>query len=177
MRKLVLPAKQIIGIDEVGDPHLLKVYFSVFNHGHGDDLPPSIVVNKNMVEENALDKYVRPKEVESFFRALCYSDAKYLLLDGHHRVVAGELCHLPLNFLEVCRDEDLKKLSSMEETGGIFSFPHAQTSVSKMASSFAFDFFGRRLHLRGIQTIDGLVGDMVRNGELPEYMAKKYRGE
>ncbi|MBI2665757.1 hypothetical protein HYX12_04000, partial [Candidatus Woesearchaeota archaeon] len=52
MQRIILEPEQIIvpGECELGDESILKIYFRIFEKGHGEDLPPVIVVSNDIIK-------------------------------------------------------------------------------------------------------------------------------
>ncbi|MBW3003404.1 hypothetical protein KY337_02485 [Candidatus Woesearchaeota archaeon] len=63
MERRILQPEQIIvpGEYELGNESILKIYFRVFDKGHGENLPPVIVVRSDLRSENQRKKDLKNK--------------------------------------------------------------------------------------------------------------------
>ncbi len=173
---MILQANQIIvpRISEIRNLHILGVYFNIFKNGHGDDLPPCVITHKDKIERGALGNYADKDKIRSIYEKLENSKAKYLLLDGNHKSVAGTLCHHPVNYFELCSNRDLETLSVMAERGEIFNFPHNEDSITKIANKF-IDYTFDSTPTENILTLQDMVDSLVSNKILPQYMIDRHR--
>jgi len=69
MRNIVLQPEQLLvpGEYELADDTVLKVYFRVFDKGHGADLPPAIVARSDVISSKnrsaELEQRIRRKKI------------------------------------------------------------------------------------------------------------------
>ena len=173
MKNLVLQPHQIIvpGEYNLGNESILKIYFRVFDRGHGGDLPPAIVTHKSKIKPSYLDEtFSRGQGQDEFYQRLMDSEAEYLLLDGNHKSVAATLCHNPIYSLGLERREDIAKARGMMRNGELFDFPHNKDSLEELANSFIEHIFQDKV----IMTVRERVDKLTSNGDLPQYMKERY---
>src|SRR3989344_4642113 len=98
MRSIELQPNQVFtfGEYEIGREDILNIYFRICDKGHRSDLPPSLVINKILIPENALENYTNKNHVKEFHLSIKKSQVDYLLIDGNHKTTSEVLCHLPL---------------------------------------------------------------------------------
>lgn len=202
MERRILQPEQIIvpGEYELGNESILKIYFRIFDSGHGKDLPPAIVTTAGSFErlQDRLEegyKYweeKRPKVVaqrREDYRALfeVFKQYPYLLIDGNHKTAAATLTHNPIHALELQRDEDFDEIKKMIERGEIFDFKRPERSLDELRDGFVayclslFDITGRyglmsspSSEVRYTKTIKERIDELTLNGDLPEYMKDRY---
>ena len=112
MERRILQPEQIIvpGEYELGNESILKIYFRVFDRGHGEDLPPVLVTHNGRINPSYLnEEFGRGQGQDEFYQKLMDSEAEYLLLDGNHKSVAATLSHKPIYSLDLEKRADIAK--------------------------------------------------------------------
>ncbi|MBI4152221.1 hypothetical protein HY495_00790 [Candidatus Woesearchaeota archaeon] len=174
-RKIVQP-KQIIvpGEYELGNQSILKIYFRVFDRGHGGDLPPVIVAHNSIGNRGERYFTLNPRIVGDYrnrVQSYINKGAEYFLLDGNHRAVASALTDHPIDTLELQSDEDIKKFRKMVERGELFDWEQESGSLIEIVDDFEFFCWE---HLDEMMTVEERVKQLTSNGDLPQYMTDKY---
>jgi hypothetical protein len=201
MRELSLQPNKIIVPGEygLGNESVLKIYFRVFDRGHSNDFPPTIVTAVDFLDKarDRLEevysrwesKYpdgvaARRKDYEKLFQIL--RSSPFILLDGNHKGVAATLTHNSIRALEVQNDEDLYKLENMIESGEIFDFKRPEKNLDDLKFSFTDYCLGMPAPghvafcsdtsstLRYTKTLLERVDALASNGELPAYMKQRF---
>jgi hypothetical protein len=199
MKNIQLEPNQIIvpGEYELGSEAILKIYFRMFDKGHGKDLPPVIVTPKTnhrdyeaLIKKNTLKKgsfagYIIGPERAGYLDiggALDYFKKRYnlfdekiggathYLMDGNHRSVAAALTHQPVSALELQTDKDLEEVRNLAEQGHLTDFNRKEESLSGLISSFE----EYCLDNRHTKTVQERVDELTSNGDLPQYMKDRY---
>jgi len=154
MRKLILEPEQIIvpGEYELGNESILKIYYRIFEKGHGNDLPPVIVTTLGKTDEfiNWLEnenlgiRYweekiprvveARRRDYNTLFSIL--EKSPYMLIDGNHRSAAATLTHIPISTLEIQSDKDFAEIEKMIVKGNLFDFKREERSLYHLRRSF-----------------------------------------
>ncbi|MBI2145897.1 hypothetical protein HYU22_00980 [Candidatus Woesearchaeota archaeon] len=178
MERRILEPEQIIASEyDVGNESILKIYFRIFDKGHGSDLPPPIVIRKDLVTGRALELFSEDQsDAQRLYSELRQPGADYFLIDGNHRAVAAALCHVAPNVLELETDQDLNEVRKMVEGGGLFDFPHTERRLSSIADEFV-RFLFRRRSSNYFGTLQERIDALISNGDLPRYMTQKYLKE
>ena len=170
-RKILQPGQILVpGEYKLGNEGILKIYFRIFDSGHGDDLPLSIVINRNLATEGALESFVDQDRAQRIYSEIEQSGADYFLIDGNHKTVAAALCHVAPNVLELETNQDLEEARKMVVRGKLFDFPHKKDDLIKIADSFV-EFVFRKDYVR---TLPQRVDELTSNGDLPQYMKERY---
>ncbi len=173
MERRILQPEQIIvpGEYELGNESILKIYFRVFDRGHGEDLPPTLVTHKSKINPSYLrGRYDEGYHPNEFYQKLMDSEAEYLLLDGNHKSVAATLRHSPIYSLDLEDRADVGKARKMVRNGELFDFPHEGDSLVEIANSFITYIFQDEV----IMTVRERVDKLTSNGDLPKYMKDRY---
>lgn len=199
MKRKILQPEQIIvpGEYKLGNESILKIYFRVFDIGHGEDLPPTIVAHKNaadvLLDTAELNTSgINYRNYKTFYenynrilKSAFYSGAKYFLLDGNHKSVAAALTHMPISALELREDEDIKKGKQMVERGELFDWTIPGETLEESMGKLK-DCLARYLsNVDGINlngtvidtyplTVRERVNELTSNGDLPQYMKERY---
>lgn len=153
-----LNSEEIIvpGEFELGNESILKMYYRVFEKGHGNCLPPVLVTKfkkfdfknlenwledcfrhwekpelKGMLHSGTLE--ARRKDYRNLFEVLKNS---YALLDGNHKSAAATLAHRSIQALEIESDQDLIDIRTMVEKGELFDFKREETSLCYLKKEF-----------------------------------------
>lgn len=200
-RRLLQPEQIIVpGEYELGNESILKIYFRVFDRGHGGDLPPVIVTTAGSFErlqdrleegykmwEDQKPEIVaqRREDYGALFEVL--KQHPYLLIDGNHKTAAATLTHNPIPALELQRDEDFEEIERMVEKGELFDFKRPERSLDKLRDSFVAhcltlgDIAARygllsstSPKVRYTKTIRERIDELTSNGDLPKYMKERY---
>ena len=202
MKKRILQPEQIIvpGEYEIGNESILKIYFRVFDKGHGKNLPPAIVTTVGSFErlQDRLEEgYKRWEKKEQEIVAQRRDDYKmlfeilkqhpYILIDGNHKTAAATLTKKPIFALELQRDKDFEEIERMIERGEIFDFKRPERSLDELREGFvahclSLDDIATRYGLMGsllpgvryTKTIKERVNELASNGDLPQYMKDRY---
>ena len=176
MERRILQPEQIIvpGEYELGNESILKIYFRIFDRGHGADLPPVIVAHHSIgnrgEEFYELNQHLIGSYRDKLDRYL-EQGSEYFLLDGNHKAVASALLHQPIRTLELQTDKDLEKIKEMVEKGELFNWKHGSASLREIVNDFE-DFCSE--HLDQMTTVDERVKQLTSNGDLPQYMKERY---
>ncbi|MBN1156137.1 hypothetical protein JXA85_00840 [Candidatus Woesearchaeota archaeon] len=203
MERIMLQPEQIIVPDEyeLGDESILKIYFRVFDKGHGGDLPPAIVTKagsiqgfKEKLEEcygdwetrNPDDVAARRKDYIELFGIL--NQHPYMLIDGNHKTAAATLTHNRISALELQTDIDFEEIQRMIELGELFDFKRPERNLDKLRESYVAQCLGlpgstlppsltlgTHSLLKYTKTIRERVDDLTSSGDLPQYMIERYR--
>ncbi len=198
-RKILLPEQIIVpGEYEVSNELILKIYFRVFDRGHGRDLPPVIVVHKEMydifLDVTELDpRNINYRNDKSFYenynrivRNAYAAGAEYFLLNGNHRSIAATLTQQSISALEIRVDEDIRTGNQMVETGELFDEPIVDETLNDSRLKLKGHLKEYLLsNVEGIRSIGKVIDTfpltvkervdlLVSNDNLPEYMKKRY---
>ncbi len=198
-RRIIQPDRVlVIGEYELGNPEILKIYYRVFERGHGEDLPPMIVASPGTEEERGkrlLAELVRiratdPRSLVYAYDGSTYTTKKgaiekteeayrrleekireidFYLIDGNHRSAAATLANQQLVCFELETDRDLEDTRKMVSTGQLFGFPHEHTSLKDLVVE------AERWSLRNIddlRTVKERVDQLAVDGFFPGYMRK-----
>jgi len=201
MKRIELQPNQIIvpGEYKLGNESILKLYFRIFDRGHGKDVPPAIVIHRKTV-----DMFLNPAEldredinyraditryknynriIENAFR----SGANYFLLDGNHKSVAATLTHNPISALELKLDKDTQRGKRMVESGDLFNWTVPGETLRQTMGKLRDHLLEYMIRSIGPRIFFGEVVDsypltirerteqLISNGDLPEYMVDRYR--
>ena len=167
MEKRILQPEQIIvpGEYELGNESIFKIYFRVFDRGHGGDLPPVIISKHNVLEDNiekrmrsavqavlswrdhakssgavfaddtADEKIRKIMDIYPLFLTKT-RESEYYLIDGNHKSAAATLTHQPIYALELQSNKDLAEVRRRVRKGELFDFKRPETSLRKLILSF-----------------------------------------
>lgn len=200
-RRLLQPEQIIVpGEYELGNESILKIYFRVFDRGHGGDFPPAIVTTSGSLErvKDRLEEYftnyedrfpeivaARRNDYTKFSGIL--QQHPYLLIDGNHKTAAATLTHNPIHALEIQTDSDFEEIESMIERGELFDFKRPERSLDRLRDSYIAHCLGLqddRIPPRGLvrgisnlkytKTIKERIDELTSNGDLPQYMKERY---
>lgn len=198
-KKLVKPEQLFVpGEYEPSSDAILKIYFRIFEAGHGSILPPVLVLHKDVNGAR-----VREWNDDPYFVRVCGAlnnaieskidaGAEYFLLDGNHRAIAATLCHRPISVLELQVNEDVDKAQEMVESGELFDLPIIikQHNLKELTEKFKehlrsyfLEWVMSQLHnnldlannvpLTLMERVDSLALDGGKY--LPRYMIEKYK--
>ena len=200
MERRILQPEQIIvpGEYELGNESILKIYFRVFDRGHGEDLPPAIVINKTTAGLPLPGGYHPEHESHKRYRVALenYLDknpnTKYFLLDGNHKTVASALCHVPIHVLELQSDSDIAEGQKLVESGDFFNWTIPGETLEEVMRKLGDHLFNyedpdasffdrvRKLDSCGsyyndnFETVADRVRRLTSNGDIPQYMIERY---
>lgn len=176
-RKILQPEQLIVpGEYELGNLSILQIYFRVFDSGHGNDLPPAIAIQKNTAGLPYLclhaPKFEPYKEYNSVLEKYLSENpnAQYFLLDGNHKTVASTLCHVPISVFELKSDSDIVEGKNMVETGKLFNWTIPGETLAEVMEELGDYLYDSR----DFQTVSDRVKKLTSNGDLPQYMKKRY---
>ena len=185
----LLPEQIIVpGEFDVHDEAILKIYFRIFERGHGTDMPPLLVAHYT-----SANMLATPGEFDSSiympgadFYEMCNrtlrnafsSGAEYFLLDGNHKSIAATLANKPIQVLELERGDDYQQLEKMVQTGELFNWDIPGKNLEESMRGLKFALMNdldrsNPLPLTLKERVDGLVLD----GKVPKYMADLYHGK
>lgn len=175
-RRILRPEHIIVpGEYELGNESILKIYFRVFNRGHGEDLPPVIVTHYSQGDQ--LKRFDNPsnKKIVGAYRQklddFVKNGAEYFLLDGNHKAVAAALTHNPILALELQAEGDILEIQRMVERGDLFDWNHESQSLVEIANQFE-DYTSE--YLDKMKTVEERVRLLTSNGDLPQYIKERY---
>ncbi len=142
-------------------------------------------------ERNEVDQEVRSRRED--YRKLFaeFKTSPYILLDGNHRTAAAALTHNPVYALEIETDEDISEIRRMIKRGELFEFNSNETSLMTLKESFVLYCLQLAIKDNGnitfpsaalslldeTATVKERVKKLVVNGELPDYMARRYKSQ
>ncbi len=205
MRNIVLQPEQLLvpGEYELADDTVLKVYFRVFDKGHGADLPPAIVARSDVISSKnrsaELEQRIRRKknwvarggnpqdalqsadELIEAYKNLSQKieSSPYYLLDGNHKSAAATLTRQGIPALELQSDKDIAEVKNMIEKGEIFNFNRDETTLTDLVHSFEAYILGIKgeqpKNINYLRTVRERINELVFNGDLPKYMINRYR--
>ncbi len=177
MKSLVLRDVQIVVPDkEVGNEQILKIYFRLFNLGHGDCVPPVVVAHKSKIDPGYMRENFGDRdrvEGQRFYQRLMCYPSDYLLLDGVCRCCAAAFCHQQIKSLLLENDSDIRNLHSMVDEGELIDFRHCCTSLTKMANKFVDSLYLART----IINLEEKVEELAKSSMIPSYMVERFRNE
>jgi hypothetical protein len=204
MRKLILPPKKILlpNSDRLVNKTVLGIYYNLFANGNGDYVPPVIVVNsaindeerKRQLEErlkSLRDWAKNPQHKEQAYDAISritklrerFTDilakTPYYLIDGEYKAVAATLTHTPITALELRVDEDMVEFHDMIESGKLFEYKQTKETLGNIMQKFEEYFLGdsNSMGYSGIEdakSVKQKVDELVRTAKVPVCMRKQY---
>jgi len=194
-RKLLQPEQLIVpGEYKLGNELVLKIYFRLFNSGHGEDLPPVIVVHNETVSDfYAKDSSeLRKKDPNYLYFKRCYeafnqalankigAGAEYFLLDGNHKSVAATLSHSPIFSLELESDVDFHQGKRLVESGDLFNWTIPGDSLEEAVNRLRDRLFecgcldASNFYPKTLKTVKQRVDELTSNADLPSHMVEIY---
>lgn len=206
MEKRVLQPEQIIvpGEYELWNESILKIYFRIFDRGHGEDLPPVIVARNDLIssknrqtrleeairnveewkkgvshyqKESGDKKIAEIKEAYKRFNEII-ATIPYYLIDGNHKSASATLTHSPIYSLELQSSKDVAEVRRMVKRGELFDFKRSETSLRGLVLSFEKyllgSSMGNDIHIKDCRTVKERIDELTSNGDLPKYMRDRY---
>lgn len=181
-RRMLQPEQIIVPNEyELGNEAILKIYFRIFEKGHGSDLPPVIVTRfkeadawvrriedgknglcaQELEPRGLLDEYereetrrtveARRQDYRTLFSLL--EQSPYFLADGNHKTAAATLARRHIPALELETDQDLERIREMVEQGELFDFPREEETLEELTRSFLSQCLDFELRPDGVYSI------------------------
>lgn len=146
--------------------HILKIFFHIYEKGHGAIIPPCPVISKGKVL-NYFDT-----ELRNIFKKFEKRNprAHYFLLDGSHKTTAANLTHNKIKVAVFENEEDIKEARALVEAGALFSLTVGKTMKE--------NYLILNKHFRknkNFQTVEEKTERMVLKKVIPRYMIKQMK--
>lgn len=175
MKKKLLRPNQIITLRDypVYNKDVLKIYFRIFQKGHGRILPPCPVIHKSIGIPYVKNNNAKSRKYHRLLEGYLEKNpkAEYFLMDGGHKTAAATLAHKKIHAFIVEYDKDLIEARKLKEKGEMFGWHTVQRSVKEIVKELLKHHFGTKEFL----TVEDKVKRMVKNKDVPQYMAKYYQ--
>lgn len=148
----------------IHDPHVLKIYFHVYQKA-GDILPPAPVMHRDLMMEGF------DEELKEKFREFIKNNpqAEYILLDGSHKTTAADLAGYDCNVMLFESGDDIRKAKEMEKQGEILQYLLGDT-IQEIIEDIAGHFMEKRF----FWTVEEKTKYLVENKKIPRYMIEKF---
>ena len=205
MQLITLQPTQIIvpGERHLWSDDLLKVYFRMFDKGHGEDLPPVIVAKNNLVSSDGRNARLEDvvEKLSSWgssrgrqeYTALQITEitqayakfeeiigrSPFYLIDGNHRSVAATLTSSPIYALELESNRDIAEIKRMVIRGELFNFERPENALMGIVLAFEKHILGNDMgndmHIEECMTVKETVDKLASSQILPQYMKDRYQ--
>lgn len=205
MERRILQPEQIIvpGEYELGNESILKIYFRIFDRGHGKDLPPVVVVNSGLITKQArqerLQEQIRYMNQSEEANEKIHSPygASYLIAkpaiqetEERYRKIEGKLESAPYYLIDgnhrtAAAALTHASISALELQGdGDFEeikkmiergklFDFKRPETSLQALVLEFENYILK-YIEDCRTIRERIDELSSNGNLPQYMKERY---
>ena len=205
MERRILQPEQIIvpGEYELGNESILKIYFRIFDRGHGKDLPPVVVVNSGLITKQARQERLQEqivymkKSEEANEKIHAPYGASYLMAkpaiqetEERYRKIEGKLESAPYYLIDGNHRTAAAALThspiSALELQGDGDFEEIKKMIER---GKLFDFKRPETSLQTLvlefencvlkyieccKTIRERIDELISNGNLPPYMKERY---
>lgn len=205
MERRILQPEQIIvpGEYEVGSESILKIYFRIFDRGHGKDLPPVVVVNSSLItkqtrQERLQEQIMHMKKSEEANEKIhAPYGASYLMAkpaiqetEERYRKIEGKLESAPYYLIDGNHRTAAATLTnnsiSALELQGDGDFEEIKKMIErgklfdfkrpeKSLQTLVLEFENYVLtYIEDCRTIRERIDELISNGALPQYMKERY---
>jgi len=168
-----LNSNQIVTLNDFPVHHeqCLKIYFRIFQKGHGVIVPPCPVINKSI---GVPFIHHKGKKIKQYNQALTHflethPQVEYFLLDGSHRTTAATLCYKKIPVLIFESDIDITQAEKLVARGELFSLTTGKT-IKEIIKVLQQHF----LKTLKFETVAEKTERMVKKRILPKYMIDMY---
>lgn len=168
-----LSPSQIVTLNDfpVHNEQCLKIYFRIFERGHGRIVPPCPVIHKStgipLIKGSGrrIEKY--NQTLTNFLKR--NTQAEYFLLDGSHRTTAATLCYKKIPVLVFESNKDIITAKKLVETGELFSLTTGNT-IEDVITILQQHFLKTLI----FETVTEKTERMVQEKVLQKYMIDYY---
>jgi len=138
-----LNAKHILAPDDIHSEEILNTYVAAHRwNADVDALPPAIVVRYNhdasflsfFERKKEYGRYSEQERAKSVLKAV--RSAPYLLLDGHHRLVAAEICQKTGRVFEITSDNDVEYVGEAIKKKELPDWTRKEKTLAELCKSW-----------------------------------------
>lgn len=168
-----LNPSQIVTLNDFPVHHeqCLKIYFRIFESGHGKIVPPCPVIHKStgipLIKGSGrrIEKY--NQTLTNFLKR--NTQSAYFLLDGSHRTTAATLCNKKIPVLVFESDKDIITAKKLVQTGELFNLTTGNT-IEDIITILQQHFLKTLI----FETVAEKTKRMIQEKVLPKYLIDSY---